>query len=160
MIILAAVILAQVLIIIFLIRKKEPKTSLTLTEPQSLNILHRAYKKAQAILGEAEIDSVKIHAQSEIEVKKANEKLVEALSKEGREELKRYLTEFEKGASEATMKSLEEYKTGRMKALDENITAVVEATVEKVLGKKLSLTDQTDLVYEALEKAKQEKLIQ
>ena len=45
-----------------------------------------------------------------------------------------------------------------MAALDANILAVVEKTVDTVLAKKLSVSDQADLVYEALEKAKAEKL--
>ncbi len=42
---------------------------------------------------------------------------------------------------------------------DENIIAMMEQTLSIVLAKKLSLKDQLDLVYEALEKAKVEKFV-
>lgn len=56
-------------------------------------------------------------------------------------------------------KAIEEYKKAQMKAVDENIKAVVEETVAKVLSKKLSLDDQMDLIYKSLEEAKKEKWI-
>lgn len=54
---------------------------------------------------------------------------------------------------------IETYKTQQMALIDENIVAMMEQTLNLVLTKKLSLKDQLDLVYEALEKAKIEKFI-
>jgi len=54
---------------------------------------------------------------------------------------------------------VEAYKNEQLKLIDENIIAMMEQTLSLVLGKKLSLKDQIDLVYEALEKAKIEKFI-
>ena len=45
-----------------------------------------------------------------------------------------------------------------MEVLDENIVAVLEKTLNVVVGKKLTLGDQTELVYEALEQAKKENI--
>lgn len=166
------VILSQWILIVFLLLRKPPeqKNSVTLTEPQSLGILHRAYKKAQAIIGQAELTSVKIHAESEIETKKISDQLTDetkkklddylnTLTSDGKAQVNKFLEEFEKNTIDATNKSLEDYKTSRMKALDENISLVVERALELILAKKLPTEIQTDLVYEALEQAKQEKLI-
>ncbi|MBI3887700.1 hypothetical protein HY310_01380 [Candidatus Microgenomates bacterium] len=167
------IILAQWSLIVLLVWKKREraaKSSITLTEPQSLNILHRAYKKAQEIIGEAELSSVKLHAQSELNVKKTEEELTEetkkkldeysnVLTKEGKEQVAKFIEEFKKKSEESINKSLEDYKDSRMKAIDDNISSVVARTVELVLAKKVSPDVQIDLIYEALEQAKEEKLI-
>ncbi len=54
---------------------------------------------------------------------------------------------------------IETYKSQQIALIDENIIAMMEQTLNLVLAKKLSLKDQLDLVYEALEKAKIEKFI-
>lgn len=54
---------------------------------------------------------------------------------------------------------IESYKEQQLKLIDENIIAMMEQTLNMVLAKKLTLKDQLDLVYEALEKAKVEKFI-
>ena len=59
----------------------------------------------------------------------------------------------------ASRELIETYKTQQLKLIDENILAMMEQTLNIVLGKKLSLNDQLDLVYESLEKAKLEKFI-
>ncbi len=59
----------------------------------------------------------------------------------------------------AARQLIETYKTAQLKLIDENVVAMMEQTINIVLGKKLSLKDQLDLIYEALEKAKIEKFI-
>ncbi|TSC64745.1 MAG: Uncharacterized protein G01um101493_29 [Microgenomates group bacterium Gr01-1014_93] len=54
---------------------------------------------------------------------------------------------------------IETYKANQLKIIDENIIAMLEKTLSLVFAKKLTLADQVDLVYEALEKAKAEKFI-
>jgi len=54
---------------------------------------------------------------------------------------------------------IDTYKNQQLALIDENIIAMMEQTLSIVLAKKLSLKDQLDLVYEALEKAKVEKFI-
>ncbi|MCL4338532.1 hypothetical protein M1271_02490 [Patescibacteria group bacterium] len=51
---------------------------------------------------------------------------------------------------------IETYKQRRMQILDENIIEILEKTLHVALGKKLSLADQSDLIYQALEDAKKE----
>lgn len=59
----------------------------------------------------------------------------------------------------AARQMVDAYKNEQLKLINENILAMMEQTLATVLGKKLSLKDQMDLVYEALEKAKVEKFI-
>jgi hypothetical protein len=54
---------------------------------------------------------------------------------------------------------IDSYKSQQLSIIEENIVAVLERTLSIVLARKLSLQDQMDLVYEALEKAKQEKFL-
>lgn len=54
---------------------------------------------------------------------------------------------------------IDSYKSQQLSIVDENIVAVLEQTLNLVLEKKLTLKDQIDLVYEALEKAKLEKFL-
>ena len=54
---------------------------------------------------------------------------------------------------------IETYKNQQFSLIDENIVAMMEQTLNIVLAKKLSLKDQLDLIYEALEKAKVEKFV-
>lgn len=54
---------------------------------------------------------------------------------------------------------IDSYKSQQLSIVDENIIAVLERTLNIVLNEKLSLKDQLDLVYEALERAKIEKFL-
>jgi len=54
---------------------------------------------------------------------------------------------------------VENYKKARVIAIDKNIAAIVTAATLKVLGKKLTLDEQTDLVLKALDQAKVEKFL-
>ena len=59
----------------------------------------------------------------------------------------------------AARQLIETYKDQQLKLIDENVIAMMEQTLNLVLGKKLSLKEQLDLVYEALERAKVEKFV-
>ncbi len=59
----------------------------------------------------------------------------------------------------ATRELINTYKQQQLKIIDENAVAILERTLTLVLSKKLTLSDQVDLVNEALEKAKVEKFI-
>lgn len=59
----------------------------------------------------------------------------------------------------ATRQLIDTYKQQQLKLIDENIIAMLERTLSLVLGKRLSLKEHIDLVYEALEQAKAEKFI-
>ncbi len=49
---------------------------------------------------------------------------------------------------------LAQYRNARMRMVDERIIALIEETAEIVLQKKLSMQDQSELVYRSLEEAK------
>ena len=59
----------------------------------------------------------------------------------------------------STRALIDTYKTQQLKLIDENILAMMEQTLNLVLGKSLPLKDQLDLIYEALERAKMDKFI-
>lgn len=104
------------------------------------------------------------------EVEQSSEKLSEQRINELFERLETKLSDFlieteQKTTSsielelKATRQLIDTYKTQQLKLIDENILAMMEQTLDIVLGKKLSLKDQLDLVYEALERAKIDKFI-
>lgn len=59
----------------------------------------------------------------------------------------------------ATRELINTYKQEQLRLIDQNAVAILEKTLSVVLNKKLSLKEQTDLVYEALEKAKVEQFL-
>lgn len=164
--------------------------------------LHQSIKKSQDMLGQTELDSIKIEAeynkklseivsQAENSIKNAYAQFVqfiEVLQKAAQvaqqttqgsvqtrinqlfDTLEARLSDFLVETSQKTSSSIElelksaralidTYKGEQLKLIDENILAMMEQTLAVVLNKKLSLEDQLDLVYEALEKAKVEKFI-
>lgn len=60
---------------------------------------------------------------------------------------------------QATRHLIDSYKTQQLKVIDENIIAMLERTLTLVLSKKLTMSDQTELIYQSLEQAKAEKFI-
>lgn len=175
--------------------------------------LNKSIQKSQEIVGEAEIEGIKVVAQSRQQTEKMETDFQKALevslneskqvitSAQGQllqfmKDLQKRSWEFEqagKASGEQRINQLfervesklsdfliqteqkttssidlelksarqlvEAYKTEQLKLIDENIIAMMEQTLSLVLGKKLSLKDQLDLVYEALEKAKIEKFV-
>lgn len=175
--------------------------------------LHQSVKQSQDIVGEAELEGIKVVAQSEVQTKKIEDRYSKELSKaihestqnitSAQETLLQFMQDLQKRSAEfeeASKKSGEErinqlfakveerlsdflvqtaqkttssieleikssrqlidtYKTAQLKLIDENIIAMMEQTLSLVLAKKLSLKDQLDLVYEALERAKAEKFV-
>ncbi len=53
---------------------------------------------------------------------------------------------------------IDSYRQKRLEIVDENIVAILEKTLNITLAKKLTLAEQTELVYEALEEAKKGSL--
>lgn len=175
--------------------------------------LHQSIKKSQAILGQAELEGVKVVAESKLQTSKFeqeySQKLAEVLNQSqqtvttAQDQLLQFMKdlqirseEFEEAQKSAgaqrinqlfdnieskladfliqteqkTVSSIElelkgarqlvdTYKDEQLRLIDENILAMMEQTLSIVLSKKLSLKDQLDLIYEALEKAKVEKFI-
>lgn len=98
--------------------------------------------------------------------KVATEQRINTLFERLEEKLSQFLIETEQKTTssielelKATRELIETYKAQQLKLIDENIIAMMEQTLNIVLTKKLTLKDQLDLVYEALEKAKTEKFV-
>jgi len=103
---------------------------------------------------------------SRVEVEEQAKKRADQLFANFEERLSDFLIQTEQKSTtsiELELRSarqlIETYKTEQLKLIDENIVAVMEKTLSLVLNKKLSLKEQLDLIYEALEKAKAEKFI-
>lgn len=180
---------------------------------KGLKVLHDSIKKSQALLGNSELEGVKVVAQAEYSSKKMeqqyaekmqeiiqssqnaissaqseylkfiadlqtksselealNQKSAEAKISQMFERLESRLSNFLISTEQQTISSIEleiksarelveSYKEQQLSLIDENVIAMMEQTLNIVLSKKLSLKDQLDLVYEALEKAKVEKFI-
>lgn len=177
------------------------------------NTLNRSIKKSQEIIGQAELDSLKVVAGTKIgtakldknfenqlgeSLEQSRESIVTAQNQllEFMQDLQKRSAEFETAAQTAGQQRINQlfervenrltdflmqteqkttsaielelkaarqlvdtYKNEQLKLINENIVAMMEQTLSIVLAKKLSLQDQLDLVYEALEKAKAEKFI-
>jgi F0F1-type ATP synthase membrane subunit b/b' len=57
---------------------------------------------------------------------------------------------------ESVHKEVDEYRRQRMRIIDERIIDMLEEVIKVTLEKKLSLAEQSELVYKALEEAKRE----
>lgn len=192
--------------------KKTSKTAIH-NQDESYEVLHNAIKKAENIIAIAELQGIKISANTNLNTKKVEnqyeqsikettsevntalnqakqefEVYLEGLSRQAdksvvnseqavRERINAFFEKFESNLSsfltdtqqqsskaiELEMQSarqlIQTYKQTQFSLIDENIVAMLEKTLSLVLIKKLSLKDQTDLVYESLEKAKAEKFL-
>lgn len=82
---------------------------------------------------------------------KANQ-TIEAFNVQIKEDIKTNIThEFTK-----THEMIEAYKNNRMRIVDANIFTILEGTLSLMLGKTISLKDQSELVYKALDQAKKD----
>lgn len=180
---------------------------------KGLDLLHQSMKKSQAILGNAELEGIKVLADTKFSASKLDQQLnaqiAEIVDKsqtaisQAQSQLILFLADLEKRGVEAQslgqknievrinqlfeglenrlsdflisteqkttssieleLKSarglIETYRQQQLQLIDENVLAMMEQTLSLVLNKKLSLKEQLDLVYEALEKAKAEKFI-
>jgi len=99
-------------------------------------------------------------------VKKNNDMLEDRAAemvKKSEEMLSGFLEEIHKKVHEqvdaemdATRKEINEYKARRIKVLDERIIDMLEDVLQVALERKLTLSEQSELVYRALEEAKRE----
>ncbi len=139
---------------------KNIETSLT-TASNNLNTsIQETEKKHQELITQLQKQDVTLQRVLEEEIRgKINNLLFDFEQK-----ISDFLTTAENRSNEAInleIKSarqlIESYKTQQINLVDENIVAVLERTLSLVLKKKLSLKDQLDMVYKALEEAKLEK---
>jgi len=97
----------------------------------------------------------------------ANQKMLEDKSQTLITRTEGLLTEFTKRLEEKVQgdvdkellkvaEEIDNYKATRMRIVDERIVDILEEIMRTVIGKKMSLADQSELIYKALEEAKKE----
>jgi hypothetical protein len=78
--------------------------------------------------------------------------LFEKIARQSREDIKKQL----EGELTNAKAEIEQYKQSRLATINERIIDMLTDVITITLSKKLTLADQTDLVYQALEEAKKE----
>jgi len=179
------------------------------------DVLHSAIKKSQAMVGQAELESLEQRAKSDLEIKKFEEKYQEEIQLTASEVQQAFLSEVAKASgvfkdylgelkktSEDESKALreemaarvakvsaaveeqvkfelktveersvlameaevgamrtavEEYRKKRLEQIDRDIVEVVEKVAKEYLRREIPVKNQMELVYESLERAKEEK---
>lgn len=186
LILLLGICFVQFILIFILLEKSEKPIDKTAAKSQE--IIHSAVQKAGEIIGEAEIAGIKTAAATKLRTtgfeKDYEEKLDAAVDKSQRE-LTRIVTdhvnatlsgfdlklaqtiakiEDDRLKSAATRadeikKEMEDYRGQITAKIDANIADILEIAIFKITGKKLTLKDHMEIIYDCLEKAKDEKLI-
>lgn len=155
---------------------------------RALEIINKAYHQAQGIIGQAELEGVKLAAKSKIETKKMTEAYEEEIDTDRDKLEKAFLVEadkayeqfanylskltdytgksaadslakFQKATREQVKDELLAYQKEKMAEFEANLPALLEKTLTLVLPKTIKLQDQMNLINDALEKAKADKLI-
>lgn len=119
----------------------------------------------QAVVGSAGLVE-KVFLAEVQKATKSYQKYLEELSQKFSQDSQQILAKLRETLTATTQAELEEarnaiadYKKRMMQEAEDNIVSLVEETVKEVLRQKITLSDQVNLVFEALEKAKKEKLI-
>lgn len=136
------------------------KTKILATEHQQLvqaqqeaqKIVDLAFKKARVIEKQAQINR-------QAWQKQLDQKLA-AVMKNNIKVFKKESNEIEKQLLAGLQTAVEAYKKTQLKKMDEKIASLVNQMSQKVLGRSLSLPEHETLIFEALEKAKKESLLQ
>ncbi len=138
------------------------KTKFGQTLNSSVQAVTDSQKELTAFLGQLKTISEQAQTQSQTSVEERVNQMFERLETR----LSEFLMKTEQSTTssiELELRSarqlIEGYKQQQIALIDENIVAMMEQTLSIVLAKKLSLKDQLDLIYEALEKAKAEKFL-
>ena len=152
---------------------KEYEDQLSQSIQSSQELITKEASSAQKVLTDAEKEFISYLN----ELKLRSNKLEEQAQQEAISRMNQLFANFENRITEflfktetsttqaiqlelrSTRQLIETYKSQQLALIDENIIAMMEQTLNIVLGKKLSLKDQLDLIYEALEKAKIDKFV-
>jgi|PlaIllAssembly_1097288.scaffolds.fasta_scaffold299850_2 hypothetical protein len=151
---------------------------------QAAKLVREAREKAVGILGEAKVDVGKWQEVMDQEL----DKLIQAqiieykerlhnVSKSVEEEVKNEAGDLRKALEMETIeaekaaavrlqeeyarvdKQIEEYRQTKLTQIEKNITDVLKEVSRKFIGKTINFDDQTDMIIEALEKAKNQNVI-
>jgi hypothetical protein len=97
-------------------------------------------------------ENEKLLTQKSEEMMQQTKGLIEKFAKETQDEIKKQL----EGELTAAKAEIAEYKRSRLAVINERIVDMLEDVAVTTLDKKLSLADQSDLVYRSLEEARKE----
>jgi F0F1-type ATP synthase membrane subunit b/b' len=97
-------------------------------------------------------DSEKLMAEKSTLMLEETKKMFDALGTQTRADIKKQL----EGELTQAKLEIDQYKQSRLKVINERIVDMLTDIVTVTLGKKLTLSDQSELVYQALEEAKRE----
>ena len=171
------IIICQVLMLVYYIRFSRQKQvdQVEAGNGKNWDLMHDAVKKSQAIIGNSELEAIKQSATIEQIIKEGTAKAGEEYKKNlelqknqsdrllreetqktvahFRDQLKKNMHEIQDGFA----KELAVYKTKKEQAIDNNAEEIIDRAVELYLGKKLDKKEQMQLIFEALERAKNEK---
>jgi hypothetical protein len=105
------------------------------------HVVNERIDKNEKLLAQKSDDMIK---QAEAEISIMTQRTQEAVKGEVDKQL------------QSVKEEIDEYKLRRMKMIDERIIQMLEDVIKVTLEKKLSLVEQSELVYRALEEAKRE----
>ncbi len=150
-------------------------------ERQSWNMWHATMRKVQAILGKAELEGVKVVADSKYytkELEKTYERQLDSVvklmeqeihaffEKEAKTRLQTSFEAIEKDTLDLVFQEsakaradIEEYKKQRMVEVEADLKKVIGDTAKRVIGKAIPLDMQEDLIKESFEAAARDKFI-
>lgn len=177
LLIISAIIVCQVLMLVYYVRFSREKqvNEVEAGNGKNWDIMHDAIKKSQALIGNSELEAIKQSATIEQIIKEGTAKAGEDYKHEltlqtqeikrlGDGETKKMLAEFrdqfEKNMHEIQdgfAKDLALYKAKKEQTIDNNAEEIIDRAVELYLGKKLDKKEQMQMIFEALERAKNEK---
>lgn len=225
LVIFGTLVITQVALAIYLLYRSEDFTKklssalgFSAQQKESWSLWRKIFKKSQAVLGQAELEGIKIVAGSKFQTKQLEtlyeSQLKEAVAKmetdfaavvkTARSGFAGFLTSLEKESNDISNKKVEhlnqivddvvvsftkrleekltevdgqilkvasqegtrvkaeveDYRKSMLKVVDRDIAEMVEEVVKIVVGKRLTGADQMDLIEEALEQAKKDKLVQ
>lgn len=119
---------------------------------QANKIVESSRAKAIEILREAKVSSGDTQTKLEEEINKVTEQQLHGYKKA----LDQITVTVESQAMNRVEEEVEQYKQKRMQEIDKQIFKVLQDTAQKITGKLISPKDHTELVLEALKKAKSE----
>ncbi len=151
---------ANFLLIFLLAALVKLKKDARLAEAQE--ILKQAIKQAGQIEKTAAINQEKLSQWLEKRVRKASETILERYQQslnlninKSIEILEKTSKEVEKQALKEVGLAVENYKKARLEKAQEEIAVIINQITADVLGRSLSVNDHEQLIFSALEKARQ-----
>lgn len=147
------------------VKKREQRVADSL-DKKEVEVVALALEKGRKIIAKAIREATKIEgaaAANRQELEQLfDQRLRQELEKVQKNDINIFRSiskDIERDAYQVMLAEVEKEKEVRLKKLDGQITALVEAVAEKVLGRALSLETHEELIFAALAKAKKEGML-